>query len=303
MELGALRDSQTALQTLVAESTRSSYDHFFTIMDFLERNVHQVQPSTTEDVRKSTVLLYGSARAASASLNTLCPNLHDILFNPRLEFPPNFSKDIALWFLSQFHALLAELLEEEAQKVKALSSKGLTAESRSGSSKCGRRASRPRLPPSTIASFNFCKDKTSRRKHVRQSKSGPFCETATVETRMDAGLLLLQIEVELSARMISSNWKRNRGRLLFLPGHESPLSGVATEFVRRIDPAISDARTLSVFGVHPNNSLVFEYFRAKDVAMVRNMLSERKISPAIEMRLGILFFGYDFRAAFQGNGN
>jgi hypothetical protein len=107
----------------------------------------------------------------------------------------------------------------------------------------------------------------------------PSVETTLVEDNISVGNISIIVKRETTkVERVDSKDQRMVGQVWFLPGELSSLAGIKTRFVRRIDNRNGISRTLSTFGVHQDKSPIFEYLKARDIAMVRKLLSEYKVA-------------------------
>jgi len=225
-----------------------------------------------------TSVLFGSAIDGTTSLCALCPDIHRIILSHRSEVTQAFPPDIASWFLSELYALLANILEDEARQPKTDAPKLCSTIQihRTDFPNC---ETVPPISPLSIR-LRTVRGYITARCFPRSMATISSVETTLLEANISTGNIYMAIKREFAKnRNMGTKGKVIIGRVLFLPGERSPLVGISINFMRLIDNSCRISRTLSTFGVHPDCSLIFEYLKAGDVAMVRKMLSEGEVCP------------------------
>lgn len=244
----------------------------------LVRKSNQARPSIVENKFAITVL-HGSAGDATASLGLLYLDIKNLLFATELASAPNVPREIALWIVSQLHALLSDLFEEEAQQLAGYPTKPLPYQPQNHLQSSRDGANWAQDLPSNFSSRNSFRNVVSQRGYPRASNLDRLWETMIVESTISSGKLSVTVKRESEVGKPNSKPPNTMGRIVFIPGLKTSLTGVATELVRQFNPVISISRKISTFSVHPNNSPIFEHLKSREVAMVHKMISNRKVSP------------------------
>jgi hypothetical protein len=224
---------------------------------------------------EATLVLSGSVSDADAFLNSLYPHIYRILKPSKRDIQPFISRSNASWLLTGWHALLEDVFDE---KVHGMTPQQLSPNLRdcqthqAGNLRWG-------SPINTHPSAT-CGQILPRCSYSSELVSIALVETAVVELGVTVGKLLILFSSRSQiANRIDSNYIMSIGRFFFLPVMESPSVGITAMFFRRPASITGIPRTLSIFRVRPDNSAIFHYLKARNVAMVREMLSASSLSP------------------------
>jgi len=68
-------------------------------------------------------------------------------------------------------------------------------------------------------------------------------------------------------------------RIIYIPSADRGLSGIAASFVQSFGVPISVQPSLRIFGIHPDNALIFNFLRKRDNIGVRSLLSSGSVTP------------------------
>jgi hypothetical protein len=277
--VNCLRESQATLQTKFAESTARIEKGVDTVQSLILR-LNVPQAATAKNDCKATVLLFGSEIDGAASLCILCPEIYRILLPSEPDIPRVIFPEATFWLLSQLHALLADVWAGEVHELATLPLSLYCSRSRNhwtapSDGESVRQSSSWNMLSPTVRG-----DIRSHRTFPRSLTPVPFAETAVVEIDISTGKLFIIVKKEFTeVGRMNLKGVISVGRFLFVPAMDSSLVGIAAVFVRCIGAIARIPRTLSTFGVQPDNSPIFEYLKGRDMAMVRNMLSEKRVSP------------------------
>ena len=289
----------------MAESSDRFESHFSMIrkdmntLGSLIRNLDQSQRYTIGTNGKATFLLHGSAIDGAASLVVIYPEIHRILLPSGPEVDTSFPKDVALWFLSQLHALLADILEDESHQMTTRPPDPCSSESPEDDGTDIRNGeSTLQTLPTSKSLRGVHRDIPPRYTYSRPLAPFSPIETILIETNISTGSISMIVKREIiQAERGISRGQRMIGRTIFIPNQDSSLAGITTESIRHFDGVNRIPRTISTFGIHLDHSPIFEYLKARDICMVRKMLSERQISPNDRDESGnsllwVIFLGY-----------
>ena len=230
---------------------------------------------------KTTTVVRGSYTHGITSLNSLSSDVHRLLLPSKLETQPLIEKKLALWFLSELHAIWSDVFAIEANR------QGDTVPPDPAS---------PIVQNSSVKSFELKRLPTalpldafrpamqeglSSLRSCPQSRSRiAFLDNITVATETPTGNLIITIQKALyklrkreeSVAIITT------GRLLSLPSMETSLTGIAVIFIQGADSLIEIPRGLSTFSRHPRDAPIFRHLQAKDFTAVQEMLVTHTIS-------------------------
>ena len=226
-------------------------------------------------------MLCGSNTHGIIALNSLSSDVYRLLLPSTIDTQPLIDKELALWFLSELHVVLADILAVEASRqentippdptsptVQNYSLKSF--ESRRLSTALSLDTFRPTMQEGLSPLRSF----------LQPRSRITFLNNVTVATEIPFGNLIITVKRELYEinKREESRAVITTGRLLFVPSTEASLTGVAVVFVKSIDTLIKIPRRLSTFAIHPNDAPIFRYLQGKDFTAVEDMLVTRTVS-------------------------
>jgi hypothetical protein len=271
--INCLHEGHTTLQAQVTESSARTDGNFSIIrtridtLELLVRHMYQPQPYTAGRSETRTIIRHGSSKNGVTSLEILCPQVRQLLLPAGLGFDGPFPREDALWFRSQLHALLSDILEDESHESISLPSDLCSINSPEQSQRAGHVSENERSI-------------SSRHAHPKSPVRVSPIETILVEADFSYGNICTILKTEfLDGEGPSQKDRRIIGRTVFIPRHESPLSGIIAEFTRCFRRGNEIPRMLSTFGIHLDESPIFEYLKAGDTNMICKLLSARQITP------------------------
>jgi hypothetical protein len=266
----------------------SSTAEICTQLDSIQLNIRSLGRPPSElpttfkkEQGKTTTVLRGSNTHGIIALNNLSFDVHRLLLPSTIETQPLIDKKLALWFLSELHAVLADALAVEASRQEdtippdpappTLQNSSLKSfESRRLSTALSLDTFRPTMQEGLLPLRTF----------LQPRSRIAFLNNVTVATEIPIGTLIITVKRELYKinKREESRAVITTGRLLFVPSTEASLTGVAVIFVKGVDTLIKIPRSLSTFGIHPNDAPIFRYLQTKNFTAVQDMLVTRTVS-------------------------
>jgi hypothetical protein len=274
--IDCIRDSQVALQTQMTE-------HVVTVRKALDARIfqkYQAQPILVDNDPTALVVIYGSLSDGVALLELLHDDIRRILFPSGSATTPNIPRDVALWLLSQWHALLTDLLLlEEEQELMECPTKRIPYHPHEPSPEFRGWRDQSQAVPPVVSLHSSRRNVTFQQKNKIEHKA-TSCATGRVETTISAGNLSFTIEWgPLESGKADSKRRNTAVRALFIPEQGTSQVGIAIQIARKIYTTPSTSRIISTSVFHPNNSPIFAYLEAGDKSMVCELLSTKKVSP------------------------
>lgn len=222
--------------------------------------------------------IYGSSVNGATTLNTLYPLLGTVLRNAQQVGGLVISSAEAIWLESEVKKLLRDVWLAGTQELEmrpssdwekvSPSSKDARLQDKSLSNAVGQH----HLPDRISWNGKFIPSTGNPR------NAAPIFET--IELSLPSGrLLVIRKSETINDRPSRRSIAISTFRLVYLPTSLRGLSGIVASFISSFGIPISVPPSLTVFGIHPNYAPIFKILQNKDYTQVRELLSDRSISP------------------------